>query len=68
MVLILDLGRYYAILPSDNILKKYMLQNPKIETVPKDFTYNSGRNEKFLSIQEIRDLIIKNVSKDFKPV
>ena len=65
----IDLGRYYAILPSDNKLKKkYMLQNPKIETVPKDFTYNSGRNEKFLNIQEIRDLIIKNVAKDFKPI
>ncbi len=65
----LDLGRYYAILPSDNKLKKkYMLQNPKIKSVPKDFIYNSGSNEKFLKIQEIRDLIIKNVSKDFKPV
>ena len=65
----IDLGKYYAILPSDNSLRqKYMQQNPKIKSLPKDFVYNSKTNHKFLNIQEIRDLIIKNVSKDFKPV
>ena len=65
----IDLGKYYAILPPSSKLKeKYMLRNPKISSVPKNFSYNSEMNDEFLDVKKIRDLIIKHVSKDFKPV
>jgi len=63
-----DIGNYYIILPSknDKILKKYKKFN--IKKVRQAFSYNSAENLKFLTINEIRELIKKNVSKDFKPV
>lgn len=52
-----DLGRYYAILPSgDNFLEKYCEKKQAIK-VPTGFSYNSGDNSEFLSIDEIKNLI-----------
>lgn len=56
----LDLGKYYAILPTTkeislNEYKKKM--NGK--TLSKDFSYNSGTNSYFLSISELKKLLIK---------
>ena len=39
-----------------------------IKKVRQAFSYNSAENLKFLTINEIRELIKKNISKDFKPV
>ena len=63
-----DIGDYYIILPSKNgeILKKYKKFN--IKKVYSNFSYNSGDNKKFLTIQEIRKLIKNNISKDFEPI
>ena len=64
----IDLGKYYAILPSDGALKtKYKNSGKKLKEVSKDFSYNSGNNKIFLSIEEIRELIRKHVDKDFAP-
>ena len=53
-----DLGRYYAILPSGAhyTLKTYCEQ-PAVKPVEPGFCYNSGTNETFLSVDELRDLI-----------
>lgn len=63
-----DIGNYYMILSNQRkeIVNKYKKYN--IKQVPTNFRYNSGTNNKFLDIKEIRNLIIKNISKDFKPV
>ena len=54
----IDLGNYYAILPSDrSIHKKYISDNIDFKEVSKNFSYNSGENEIFLTVEEIRDLI-----------
>jgi len=58
----IDLGKYFAILPSDGrVHKKYISDGVTFTEVPKNFSYNSGENEKFLSIEEIKDLINKNL-------
>ena len=63
-----DLGKYYAILPSDDsVYEKYLTKNKKLEKVCDGFSYNSGINEKFLSIEEIRNLIRENLDPDFMP-
>lgn len=53
-----DLGDYYAILPSAG---KWPLENYCAEVggkpVPPGFAYNSGTNEEFLSVSELRALI-----------
>ena len=59
----IDLGNYYAILPSDNsLLKKYKDLNINFSEYKKKCSYNSGKNEEFLSISQIRELIINNIS------
>ena len=61
-----DLGKYYAILPNrDKFLNIYKKNNIKYELPPKGFSYSSDKNEKFLSINEIRELIKKNVDPNF---
>ena len=64
----IDLGKYYAILPSDGkLLQEYQSRGCTFEKVPEDFSYNSGANSEFLSINDIRGLISKHVDPDFKP-
>ncbi len=65
----IDLGKYYAILPSDGIVyKKYKETKGSIKSVEKGFAYNSGNNPEFLSVEDIRSLIRKHVDSDFEPV
>ena len=64
-----DIGKYYLILPSDKSIseekyKKY--ENSK--KVEKDFSYNSKINSKFISVNELRDLIKTNIDENFKPI
>ncbi|MCB1756100.1 MAG: UDP-N-acetylglucosamine 4,6-dehydratase (inverting) [Gammaproteobacteria bacterium] len=55
-----DLDRYYAILPMaghytiDEYCEKY-----KAKRVPEGFSYNSGANEDFLTVEELQELIFK---------
>ncbi len=55
----IDIGNYYVILnnASPKIKKFYM--NKKFKKVKKNFSYTSGTNNKFLSINELKKIIIK---------
>jgi len=61
-----DLGKYYTILPSitnwnlDEFIKHF-----KAQKVAPGFKYSSGSNTDWLSVQEIRDLIIKHIDPVF---
>ncbi len=64
----IDLGKYFAILPMDGLLKeKYVKRNIKFKDFEVGTSYNSLQNKKFLSLGELRDLIIDNVDKEFAP-
>ena len=64
-----DLGAYYAILPSDGRVKqRYTEAGINATAVPTGFTYNSGSNPVFLSVEELRALIREHVAHDFQPV
>lgn len=62
-----DLGKYYAILPSaDMMLSQKYLQKEGVTKVAEGFCYNSGTNTEFLAVDEIRDLIKKHIDPTFK--
>lgn len=64
----IDLGKYFAILPSDGSLQiKYKNANIKFKSCRAGFSYNSGENNEFLSIKQIRDLIRSNIDENFTP-
>ena len=64
-----DLGKYFAIFPSDNrLVELYKDKNIKLKKTENGFSYNSGDNPEFLSIEEIRDLIRKFIDKKFIPI
>jgi UDP-N-acetylglucosamine 4,6-dehydratase len=64
-----DLGQYYAILPAGGGMtaSKYLAQRTA-EMVEPNFSYNSGDNPEFLSVEQIRRLIRDQVDADFMPV
>jgi UDP-N-acetylglucosamine 4,6-dehydratase (inverting) len=61
-----DLGKYYAILPStpnwqmDDFIKSF-----NAKKVPKGFSYNSGNNEVWESVETLRELIKNHVDPTF---
>lgn len=63
----IEFGKYYAILPSmegktkDNYIKHYNAKPVKI-----GFKYNSGENSQWLSVEDIRNEIVKHVDSEFK--
>ncbi len=61
-----DIGAYYAILPTQ---AKYTIEEycqlMKATPVEPGFSYNSGSNDSFLSIEEIRSLIREHVDPNF---
>ena len=53
----IDLGKYYAILPSNGeLMEEYSRQNIEFTRVQEGFTYNSGSNEQFLSTTDLTRL------------
>lgn len=61
-------GDNYIILPPDNKYKNLYLNNSiEINPVDHEFEYSSGTNSEFLSVNEIRQLIINHVNPNFKP-
>ena len=64
-----DLGNFYAITSSSLVpnLDTYCKKVDAVK-VEKGFCYNSGTNEKFLSVEEIRKLITEHVDPNFKPL
>ncbi len=65
----LDLGNYYAILPDiKETLDLYKNSGRSFNKVPLNFSYNSEENSSFLTVEELRELIVKNVDPYFVPV
>ena len=65
----IDLGEYYAILPSDGRVQKlYQEAGISNTAVPSGFAYNSGSNPDFLSVEQLRCLICEHVDPAFVPV
>ena len=64
-----DLGPYYAILPSDgSTLAAYQRAGIALQPVPQGFAYNSGTNPEFLSVEQLRSLIREHVDPAFQPL
>lgn len=61
-----DLGRYFAILPAagDHTVESYT-QVYGGEPVQPGYAYNSGTNEEFLTVEQIRELIKLHADSDF---
>jgi UDP-N-acetylglucosamine 4,6-dehydratase (inverting) len=59
----IDIGNYYVILPPTSERKrKLYLDFHKGSFVKKGFSYNSGDNDQWLSVEDIRDLIRKHIN------
>ena len=64
-----DLGPYYAILPSDgSTLARYRAAGIEAPAVKAGFAYNSGTNPEFLTVSQLRSLIREHVDPAFQPV
>jgi len=64
----IDLGKYYAILPSvsyNHTQEEYLIHH-NAKLVEPGFTYNSGTNSEFETIETIREKIKKFVDPNFK--
>jgi UDP-N-acetylglucosamine 4,6-dehydratase len=65
----IDLGAYYAILPSDGrLLQRYRSEGRSFSSVETGFAYDSGSNADFLSVELLRELIRDHVDPGFAPV
>lgn len=63
-----DLGRYFAILSTSGQLSPdAYLARRQGTRVPKGFAYNSGTNDRFLTVEELRDLIRKYLGHSLQP-
>jgi FlaA1/EpsC-like NDP-sugar epimerase len=64
-----DMGRYYAIIPSvprwdtEDFIKSF-----KAKLVDIGFSYNSGNNSEWVSVDNLRKYIVNHVDKTFDPV
>ncbi len=54
-----DIGKYYVILTNNSKLINYYLKKAKAKKVKKFFSYNSNTNSNFLSVLELKKLILK---------
>ena len=55
-----DLGKYFAILPSDSKkIKDFYINEKNAISVEKGFNYNSGTNPDFLSVDDLKELFSK---------
>ncbi|MBG0859627.1 MAG: UDP-N-acetylglucosamine 4,6-dehydratase (inverting) [Bacteroidales bacterium] len=63
----IDIGNYYAILPSGCDKTKY-LKHYNGKEVKSGFRYCSGENDKWVDVEEMRALIKKYVDPNFMPV
>jgi FlaA1/EpsC-like NDP-sugar epimerase len=62
------IGKFYVIGPDDGMWDRaaYCLETGATE-VADDFEYHSGRNEAWLTLTDIRDLIRREIDADFSP-
>jgi UDP-N-acetylglucosamine 4,6-dehydratase len=64
-----DLGNYFAILPQvPNFNTQDFIKQFNAKKVTLGFQYNSGTNNEWNSVEELRNLIINHVDENFKPV
>jgi len=63
----IDLGKYYAILPSVSYThtEQEYIEHHEAQKVPFGFKYNSGTNGEWESVESLRDLIKQHVDPDF---
>ena len=62
-----DLGKYYVILPTITPWKiENFMEHFGAKEVPEGFSYNSGTNEEWETIDSLRELISKHVDPTFK--
>ena len=61
-----DLGKYYAILPQVTCfnLEDY-IKHFNAEPVKKGFQYNSGENKEWVSVEQMRNLIVEHIDENF---
>ena len=65
----LDIGDYYAILGSGSqYQREQYLQRKNAKEVENNFAYDSGTNEDFLSVDQIRALIKRHIDPEFAPI
>jgi UDP-N-acetylglucosamine 4,6-dehydratase len=64
-----DIGEYFVIASNDHdkIFNHYE-QHYGAKKVSDGFTYNSGTNDDFLSVHDIRDIVKKQITPSFEPV
>ena len=56
----INIGKYFVILPEFNEkIKKIYLNNKKFKKNIKEFSYNSGDNNEFLTIAELKNIVSK---------
>jgi UDP-N-acetylglucosamine 4,6-dehydratase/5-epimerase len=61
-----DLGNYYAILPqSGRFTKERYLETTVSKSVEQGFSYHSGSNPEFLTVEQIRQLIREHIDPSF---
>jgi len=61
-----DLGKYYVILPTITPWKiENFKEHFKAKAVPEGFSYNSGTNQEWESVDSLRELIVKHVDVNF---
>lgn len=62
-----DLGKYYAIIPTKPVWKVDEFQaNFDATRVAEGFSYNSGTNEEWVSIKQLREYIVDHVDASFE--
>lgn len=62
-----DLGKYYTILPTvPNWNLEKFKQTFNAKKVPQGFSYNSGKNDKWVSVEELRKFIVEHVDPTFE--
>ena len=65
----IDLGTYFAILPSHGPSRdRYCEKGGDHRLVPQGFSYNSGTNPNFLSVEQLRLLIREHINPEFQPI
>jgi UDP-N-acetylglucosamine 4,6-dehydratase len=65
----LDIGEYYAILGSGAQKQREQYLGYKgAREMPNGFAYDSGTNQHFLTVKQIRDLIRQHINSEFEPI
>ena len=62
-----DIGKYYAILPQQTVFKRdEFIKHFNAKPVDPNFSYNSGNNEEWETVESLRKLIKIHIDSNFK--